>query len=154
MKFSAPVKSLEELHKISSKPRNPHQDFLEKMGKMDRFAVWITSRIGTIGFFIFISLWTLLWLGWNVLAPVDLRFDPPTGFVFWLFISNMIQLFLMPLIMVGQNIENRVTAARAAHDLEVNIKAEKEIEIIIKNLEYQQQMLLDIARKLGIADAN
>jgi hypothetical protein len=26
------------------------------------------------------------------------------GFVFWLFLSNLIQILLMPLIMVGQNV--------------------------------------------------
>jgi hypothetical protein len=40
--------------------------------------------------------------GWNLLAPKDLQFDPAPAFVFWLFISNVIQLLLMPLIMVGQ----------------------------------------------------
>ena len=38
-------------------------------------------------------------------APTDLRFDPYPAFVLWLFISNMIQIFLMPLLMVGQNLQ-------------------------------------------------
>ena len=56
------------------------------------------------------------------------------GFVFWLFISNLIQILLMPLIMVGQNIQGRDAEARSAHDLEVNIKAEEEIEVILHHL--------------------
>ncbi len=40
-------------------------------------------------------------------APKSLRFDPYPGFVLWLFISNMIQLFLMPLLLIGQNLLGR-----------------------------------------------
>src|SRR6202008_146370 len=101
------------------------------------FALWITNRVGTIGFFLIIFIWTVLWLGWNFFAPKDLKFDPPMGFVFWLFISNLIQILLMPLIMVGQNIQGKHSEARAESDLEVNVKAEKEIEAILYHLEYQ-----------------
>jgi len=143
-----PPISLEELKKIRPVPRNAHKEFMQKMGRLDRFAVFITRRIGTIGFFIAIFVWTVCWLGWNLLAPKELQFDPPTGFVFWLFISNLIQILLMPLIMVGQNIESRSAEARADHDLEVNIKAEKEIEVILNHLEYQQNLLLTMMQKL------
>jgi len=62
-----------------------------------------------------------------MLAPKGLRFDPYPGFVLWLFISNMIQLFLMPLVMVGQNLQGRGADERAKNDYKVNLKAEKEI---------------------------
>ena len=58
----------------------------------------------------------------------ELRFDPYPGFVLWLFISNMIQLFLMPLIMIGQNLQGRGAEERAKNDYKVNLKAEKEIK--------------------------
>ena len=117
---------------------------------MDRLAVWITENVGTMGFFLVILGWTVLWLGWNLLAPVRLQFDPPMGFVFWLFISNLIQILLMPLIMVGQNIQGMHSEARAENDLEVNVKAEQEIEVIRHHLEYQNEMLIALVRKLGI----
>ena len=28
---------------------------------MERFAVWITEHIGTMGFFLIILVWTILW---------------------------------------------------------------------------------------------
>ncbi|MBV8939262.1 MAG: DUF1003 domain-containing protein, partial [Alphaproteobacteria bacterium] len=119
-------------------------------GKLDRFAVWITDRVSTIGFFLIIFAWTVLWLGWNLLAPKELQFDPPMGFVFWLFISNLIQIMLMPLIMLGQNIQGQHAEARAEHDLEVNIKAEQEIEVILSHLEYQNAILIAMLEKLGV----
>ena len=119
------------LHEIRSKHplRNTYLETMSRLSALDRLAVWITGHVGTMGFFIVVFVWTILWLGWNFLAPPRLQFDPPMGFVFYLFISNVIQILLMPLIMVGQNIQGSHAELRAEHDLEVNVKAEKEIEI-------------------------
>ena len=130
--------------------KNTYKETRDKMGALDRTAVWITDNVGTMGFFLIIFVWTALWLGWNFLAPENLRFDPPMGFVFWLFISNLIQILLMPLIMVGQNIQGRQSEARAQHDLEVNIKAEQEIEVILDHLARQNDMLIAMLTKQGI----
>ena len=72
------------------------------------------------------------------------------GFVFWLFLSNLIQILLMPLIMVGQNLLGAHAEARAEHDLEINIKAEQEIEVILHQLEHQNEILISMLRKLGV----
>ena len=101
-----------------------------------------------MGFFLVIFVWTALWLGWNFLAPKPLRFDPPMGFVFWLFISNVIQILLMPLIMVGQNVQGSHAEIRAEHDLAVNVEAEQEIEVILQHLEYQNDLLIELTRQL------
>ena len=103
-----------------------------------------------MGFFLAIFAWTVFWLSWNLLAPDRLKFDPPMGYVFWLFLSNLIQILLMPLIMVGQNIIGRHAEARAEHDLEINIKAEQEIEVILHHLEHQNGILISMLRKLGV----
>ena len=101
----------------------------------------ITKSVGSMRFFIIILAWTSLWLGWNLLAPPRLRFDPPMGFIFWLFISNVIQLLLMPLIMVGQNVLARHAEARSQHDFEINLQAEAEIQLVLRHLEYQSALL-------------
>ena len=88
-----------------------------------------------------------------MLAPGRLQFDPPMAFVFWLFISNVIQILLMPLIMVGQNVQGIHSELRAEHDLEVNVKAEEEIEVILRHLEYQNTMLIAMLSKLGVSVA-
>jgi uncharacterized membrane protein len=85
----------------------PKEGAPENLAALDRLAVWITERVGTMVFFLIIFTWTVCWLFWNMLAPKSLRFDPYPGFVLWLFISNMIQLFLMPLLMIGQNLLGR-----------------------------------------------
>ena len=112
-----------------------------RLTPMNRLALWITTRVGSMGFFLMVFTWTACWLLWNMFAPKSLRFDPFPGFVLWLFISNMIQLFLMPLIMIGQNLQGRHSEERAKNDYKVNQKAEREIEEI-------QEQLAEILKRL------
>jgi uncharacterized membrane protein len=142
--------SLEEFRKRRTPLRDYSTPEPGDMQPLNKLAVWITDRVGTIGFFLIIFGWTVLWLGWNLLAPASLRFDPPIGFVFWLFISNVIQILLMPLIMLGQNIQGRHSERRAQHDLEVNVRAEEEIEVVLNHLEYQNALLIAMVQKLGV----
>jgi uncharacterized membrane protein len=109
---------------------------------MGTLALWITDHVGTMGFFLIIFIWTCVWLSWNIFAPKQVRFDPYPGFVLWLFISNMIQLFLMPLIMLGQNIQAKHADIRAEADLKINIQAALENEAILYHLEYQNEMII------------
>ncbi|GIW35195.1 DUF1003 domain-containing protein [Meiothermus sp.] len=137
LKRRKPVRNVNQLHQASLSP-------------LERLAVWITERVGSMGFFLIVFTWTMLWLSWNFLAPPHLKFDPPMAFVFWLFISNMIQLFLMPLIMLGQNLQSRHAELRAEHDYEINVKAEQEIETLLRHIEYQNRLLLALAIKNGL----
>ncbi|HZL00684.1 MAG TPA: DUF1003 domain-containing protein [Caulobacteraceae bacterium] len=130
--------------------RNVNQEHKESLSTLDRLAVWITEHVGTMGFFLVILGWTVVWLAWNFLLPKNVQFDPPMAFVFYLFISNVIQILLMPLIMVGQNIQGAHAEIRAQHDLEVNIKAEKEIEVVLEHLEYQNAILIKMMEKLNV----
>jgi uncharacterized membrane protein len=144
-----PPTSLAELKRRRKPLRNVNIDATVELGALDRLACWTTDRVGTMGFFLIVLTWTVLWLGWNLLVPRALQFDPPTAFVFWLFISNLIQLLLMPLIMVGQNVQARHAALHADNDLEVNVKAEAEIEVILQHLEYQNSLLIAMMGKPG-----
>jgi uncharacterized membrane protein len=147
MKHQRPL-SIEEIRKDYKPIRNVNLHHRERLSKMDKLALWITEHVGSMGFFIIIFLWTLVWLGWNTLAPVQLRFDPFPAFVLWLFISNMIQIFLMPLIMVGQNLQSRHSELRAEQDFLINKKAETEIETILMHLENQNDLILQILKHI------
>lgn len=145
MKQQKPL-SIEEIRKDYKPILNVNLHHRERLSKMDKVALWITEHVGSMGFFIIIFLWTLGWLGWNTLAPAQLRFDPFPAFVLWLFISNMIQIFLMPLIMIGQNPQLRHSELRAEQDFFINKKAETEIETILMHLENQNDMMLKILK--------
>ncbi|MCL4512534.1 MAG: DUF1003 domain-containing protein [Candidatus Eremiobacteraeota bacterium] len=142
--------SLKEFKSQRKAIRNVNEEYEKSLSNLEKLAVWITEHIGTMGFFLIVFIWTILWLAWNTLGPEPLRFDPYPGFVLWLFMSNMIQLFLMPLIMLGQNLQGRHAEQRAEADFEVNKKAEQEVELILHHLEYQNELILKILNHLNL----
>jgi len=141
---------LEELKKLRKPIRNANKEHVERMGALDKIAMSIAVRVGSMTFFILTLLVTLAWLAWNTFGPVEQRFDPYPAFVLWLFISNITQLLLMPLIMVSQNLQSRYAEVRAEEEYEINVKAEREIEVIIRHLEKQQEKLDKVIAKLEI----
>ena len=147
METSKP-KSLAEIKKLIKPLRNINTEHKKNLSTLDKLALWITENVGTMGFFIIIFLWTVIWLSWNTLAPSTFRFDPYPAFVLWLFLSNMIQIFLMPLIMIGQNLQSQHAEIRAEADFEVNTKAEIEVEAILQHLENQNELILKILQHL------
>ncbi len=50
--------------------------------------------------------------------------------------------------MIGQNIQGKHSELRSEHDYETDRKAEKEIETILLHLENQQQLILEILKKV------
>jgi uncharacterized membrane protein len=127
----------------------PNEAVQENLTRLDKVAIAITDHIGTMGFFFIIAGWTVVWCGYNILASkvssLHLHaFDPFPAFVAYLLISNVIQIMLMPLLMVGQNLQGRHSEARAENDYLVNQKALADTEKILKQLEAQAEQMLRI----------
>jgi uncharacterized membrane protein len=127
---------------------NLNEMYQRSFSRLDRLAIWVTDNVGSMGFFFLIAAWTLVWLGWNTLGPRDLRFDPAPAFVVWLFISNLIQLHLMPLLLIGQNLQDRQSELRAQLDFEISERSEREIETVLEHLTNENQLLVEIVRRL------
>ena len=147
----ASPRSLAELRSLRKPVKNINIQREESLTPMNKLAVWITERVGTMGFFFLIFGWTVVWCGYNIIASevTGLRwkaFDPFPAFVAYLLISNVIQILLMPLIMVGQNVQARHADLRAENDFEINCKAEMEIEVILMHLEHQQELLMQLVQ--------
>jgi CRP-like cAMP-binding protein len=133
--------------------RNANIVHEQSLSALDRLAIAITDKVGSIGFFLIIAAWTVLWTGYNILASEVPAlhwhaFDPFPAFVAYLLISNVIQILLMPLIMVGQNLQGRHSETRAELDFEVNQKAEKEVMATLTHLERNTDLLLQLMQHL------
>lgn len=139
--------SRNELRKIRPSMRHLYISQKEHLSLTQKFATWITEAVGTMGFFYLLVLWTVIWMGWNVLAPENLRFDTVPTFLVWIFISNVMQLFFLPIIMVGQNLQGFHADARAQADFELNQIAEKEIDTVLIHLEDQNEQILNVTEK-------
>ena len=148
MEFKHNPPTLAELRTSRQPVRNDRVEHSMSLSLSERFAVSMHRMIGSLGFFFLILVWTVGWLAWNIWAPIEYRFDPAPAFVIWLFASNILQLVLLPVIMVGQNIEGRAAEWRAQMDFEINKKAEREIEAVLANLENHNELMLEILRKI------
>lgn len=142
------IESLRKLQENFRPLENTNIIHRRRLSALDKLALFVSEKIGTLGFFFIIFTWTAIWLIWNTLAPKEIRFDPFPAFVLWLFLSNLIQIHLMPLIMVGQNIQNKHAELRAEHDFETGRKAEIEIGTILLHLENQHRLILQILEKI------
>jgi len=133
--------------------KNANDIHENQLSPLDKFAVKITDKVGSMGFFILIFGWTVIWCGYNLLASEVpalhwQSFDPFPAFVAYLLISNVIQILLMPLIMVGQNLQGRHSEIRAQLDFEVNTKAEQEVLVILRDLERNTDLLIQLMKHL------
>lgn len=120
--------------------RNVNVVYEKSLKTLDRLAIAITNRVGSFGFFLIILGWTVVWTGYNILASevpaLHLHaFDPFPAFVAYLLISNVIQILLMPLIMVGQNLQGRHSETRAELDFQVNLKNEISLTEVLRRLD-------------------
>jgi uncharacterized membrane protein len=134
--------------------KNANTEHKKELTPLDLVALWITDRVGSMGFFILIAAWTVLWCGYNIIASeipslAWKAFDPFPAFVAYLLISNVIQIMLMPLIMVGQNLQGRHSEIRAQLDFEINQKAEKEVIEILRGLEHNTDLLVQLMKHLN-----
>lgn len=133
--------------------RNANAVYAQKLSPLEKLAATMTDKVGSMGFFFFILAWTVIWCGYNILASEVpslhwKSFDPFPAFVAYLLISNVIQILLMPLIMVGQNVQGRHSEIRAELDFEINQKAEKEVSILLSHLEQNTKLLLHLMKHL------
>jgi uncharacterized membrane protein len=122
------------------KPQNVNEQQKATLGAQDRIALFITTAVGTMYAVYFFSAAMVGWMIWQgVIAkhPFD-----PYPFAFLLFMGNIVQLLLMPLIMVGQNIQGRHAELRSEEEYKTTLSGYGDIEDIMKHLTVQDEELM------------
>lgn len=132
-----PIKTLEDLRKEFAPIPNTNEVHKSRLSRTDKIALFITNKVGTMGFFYICAIMVTIPLFFKSTMPVIQYIS-----------SGYLQLILLPLILVGQNLQSRHSELRAQHDYETNVRAEKEIESILLHLEKQDQIMLSILRKI------
>lgn len=131
------IKTIADIRREFAPIVNTNEVHKSRLSRTDKIALAITKRVGTMGFFYACA----------IMVTIPLIFAPAMPIVQYIS-SGYLQLILLPLIMVGQNLQGRHAELRAEHDYETNIKAEKEIESILLHLEKQDEMMLDILKRI------
>ena len=130
---------LEELKKLK-KPVNANIKHKESLTTLDKVAIFITSIVGTMWCAIAFTLLALLSL------PDAIAGGKATT-ISWI-AQTFLQLVLLSIIMVGQGLQNKHAEARAEADFDVNVKSELEVETVLQHLENQNEIMLEILKKL------
>lgn len=101
---------------------------------LDRVAIALTGKIGTMKFTLCIFAITAVWIGYNVVAPIAgwPQFDKLPALVIYLLGVNIFGTILMPLLMVGQNMAGRLQEAKAEQDYCNNARAVEILEQLLK----------------------
>ncbi len=131
------ITPIADLRKEFAPIKNPNEIHRSHLSAMDKMALSVTNTVGTMGF-VFACV---------ILVAIPLIFNSALPIVQYIS-SGILQLILLPLILVGQNLQGRHAELRAQHDFETNVKAEKEIETVLLHLEKQDEMMLEILKRI------
>lgn len=123
--------NLHEYLKNRRVPENVNLKHKSRLKLHDKVAVTVTAAIGSMYAVYFFMLFVF---GWMLFQGITERPFDPFPFVFLIFVTNIIQLFLMPLIMVGQNIQSRHSQLRAEEEYQTTKTIHTDIETILKFL--------------------
>ena len=82
----------------TTRPRTTSRD------RFGRFTEWVARAMGTPAFLVILSLFCILWIGWNTLMPRHLRFDDAAlGFTALTLMLSLQASYAAPLILLAQN---------------------------------------------------
>jgi len=116
--------------------RNTNKEFDETLTFGQRLADQVASFGGSWKFIMIFAFTLLIWITLNsvVLARMNSAFDPYPYILLNLFLS-MLAAIQAPIIMMSQNRQAAKDRLDAAHDYEVNMKAELEVADLHKKMD-------------------
>lgn len=113
--------------------RRPQLGIHYDPGAFGEFSEAIARFIGTARFLIFQSVVVVLWLGWNMLAPMDWRFDPNPYGVLTLTLSLQAA-YAAPLILLAQNRQEDREREQSSDDRKVVARTQADTEFLAREL--------------------
>jgi len=97
------------------------------------FSEAIARFLGTARFLIFQTVIIVLWLGWNLLAPIGWRFDPNPYGVLTLAVSLQAA-YAAPLILLAQNRQEDREREQSSDDRKVVARTQADTEFLAREL--------------------
>ena len=126
--------------------KNINQIQAEKMTTGQRIADGLAAVMGSWSFIIIQSVILAFWISLNVAAYVN-HWDPYPFILLNLALSFQAA-YAAPIIMMSQNRQAAKDRLMAEQDYVVNIKAEEEVKSIMAHLEQQDEVMIDILRRI------
>ena len=125
---------------------NINQADADKLTTGQRIADRLAAVMGSWGFIIVQSILLTIWIIMNVAAYMN-HWDPYPFILLNLALSFQAA-YAAPIIMMSQNRQAAKDRLMAEQDYDINIKAEDELKSIMSHLEQQDEVMLDILRRM------
>ncbi|MBM3247306.1 DUF1003 domain-containing protein [Candidatus Pacearchaeota archaeon] len=109
-----------------------HQ-FHERRTLGQKAADKLTSFAGSWGFLVWLTIFVIIWMAINVYFFVESPWDP-YPFILLNLVLACLAVFQAPIILMSQNRQEQKDRIKADYDYKVNIKAEREVEEMQKQL--------------------
>ncbi len=111
-----------------------------------RFAEGFARFMGTARFLAYMSLFVLLWLLWNTLAPTGVRFDP-YAFIFLTLMLSLQASYAAPLILLAQNRQADRDKVTIEQDRTRDERALAETEFLTREVASLRIAMRDVATR-------
>ena len=111
-----------------------------------RFAERFARFMGTASFLIYMTLFVLLWLGWNWAGPGDFRWDA-YPFIFLTLMLSLQASYAAPLILLAQNRQEDRDRVIAEGDRLANSRAHADMEFLAREMASLRMALGEVATR-------
>ncbi len=135
--------------------KNANLEFDERLTMGQRVSDRVANVLGSWPFIISQSIILVIWIAVNVylvtmemVHPGYLKAWDPYPFILLNLVLSLQAAYAGPVVMMSQNRLSEKDRVSAQLDFEVNLKAEKEIEVIMQHLTHQDEMIGVIIARL------
>ena len=111
-----------------------------------KFAEEFARFMGTARFLFWMTIFIVLWIGWNTLAPDRLHFDP-YAFLFLTLMLSLQASYAAPLILLAQNRQEARDRVIAEQDRRVNAQAQADMEFLAREIASLRMALGEVATR-------
>jgi uncharacterized membrane protein len=120
----------------------PHYD-PESFGRLSER---IARFLGTARFLVYMTAFVIVWMGWNSLAPADLRFDP-FPFIFLTLALSLQASYAAPLILLAQNRQGDRDRVQYEQDRAQNERAIADTQYLTREIAGLRLALNEVATR-------
>jgi len=110
------------------------------------FAEQFARFMGTARFLLYMTLFVVVWVAWNWLAPEDLRWDR-YPFIFLTLMLSLQASYAAPLILLAQNRQEQRDKVIAEQDRQANARAHADMEFLAREVASLRMAVGEVATR-------
>jgi len=110
------------------------------------FAEQFARFMGTARFLIYMTLFVVIWIGWNLLVPESLRFDD-YPFIFLTLMLSLQASYAAPLILLAQNRQELRDRVVTEQDRQANTRAHADMEFLAREVASLRMSIGEVATR-------